>query len=385
MFRIAKTPLLFLATLWLVVHLIVYFHSGIRTELYDARGYIKSAGYFLEHGHFQVSYQFFYSLPILLIALCLKLFQEGVIAFIILQCLLSAVATLAVYQAASTLFRNSIAGLFSAVIFLCWWDAVQWNTAVMTESIALSITCLILYAVTRFRPRVRDYLILVLLLFLCIVTRPTGALVMVGTIAFILTTLYQRNRKTAFVIVAVISVIAMAFLAIVMLQYWDFTEQYEKGNIVTYMDHIEGQALYSEAMRIPGDLALPPAHESSAQRIGYFISRNPAHFCKAFILKVSFLLSGIRPYYSVLHNVYSVLWLSLIYVLYYFGYRVTINTAVRNFTIVIIIANCFLVGIATVDWDNRFYLPMQPGIALLAGGGAAYLLTLTQSFLRKKR
>lgn len=386
MFRIAKIHLVFLATLWLLVHLAVYFHSGIRTELYDARGYIKSAGYFLEHGHFQVSYQFFYSLPILLIALCLKVFSEGVIAFVMLQCLLSAVATLAIYQATTMLFKNSIAGLFSAVIFLCWWDAIQWNTTVMTESVALSITCFILYAVTRFRSRVRDYLILAFLLFLCIITRPTGTLVMVGIVAFVLTKLYQRGQKPGFAFVSVISFIALVFLGMIMLQYWDFTEQYEKGNIVTYMDHIEGQRLYSESMRMPTrDLSLPPADGSSAHRIGYFISRNPAHFGKAFILKVGYLLSGIRPYYSGIHNVYSVIWLGLIYVLCYFGYRATGDAAVRNFIMVIIIANCFLVGIATVDWDNRFYLPMQPGIVLLAGGGAAYLLTLTQPFFLKKR
>ena len=383
MFRIAKTHLLFLLTLWLVVNVIVYFHSGIRTDLYDARGYIKSAEYFLEHGHFQVSFQFFYSLPILMIALCLKVFPEGMIAFVIFQCLLSAVATLAVYHAATALFNTSIAGLFAAIIFLCWWDAVQWNTAVMTESIALSLTCLILYTVARFRPGIRDGFTLVFLLFLCIITRPTGTLIFVGCIAFILTTLYQQGQKTAFATFLLISVIFMVYLGTIMLQYWDFSEQYEKGNIVTYMDHIEGQALYSEAMRIPTrDLMLPPAHESSAQRIGYFISHNPAHFGKAFIMKISFLLSGVRPYYSRLHNLYAATWLAAIYVLYYLGYRATAHTAVRNFTIAIIIANSFLIGIATVDWDNRFFLPMQPGIVVIAGGGAAYILKVMQSSFR---
>lgn len=375
MFHLAKTHVWFLATLWLVVHVIIYFHSGIRTDLYDARGYIASAEYFLEHGHFQISYQFFYSLPILLIALCLKVFPDGLMAFIFFQSLLSGAATLSVYHAATTLFKDSSAGLCSGVIFLCWWDAIQWNTAVMTESIALSITCLLLYRITRFRGQIRDYLILAILLFLCIVTRPTGTLMIVGFLAFILTTLYKQRQQAMFVVVAVVSLTAMVYLGAIMLHYWDFTEQYEKGNIVTYMDHIEGSGLYSDALRIPaGDLDLPPAHGSSAQRIGYFIIHNPVHFGKAFILKVSFLLSGIRPYYSVIHNMYSVIWLSLIYLLYYFGYRRTRDTAVRNFIIAIVIANCFLIGIATVDWDNRFYLPMQPGIVVLAGGGAAYIL-----------
>jgi hypothetical protein len=33
-----------------------------------------------------------------------------------------------------------------------------------------------------------------------------------------------------------------------------------------------------------------------------------------------------------------------------------------------------LVSVSAVDWDNRFFLPMQPGIVLLAGGGGGYLI-----------
>jgi hypothetical protein len=46
----------------------------------------------------------------------------------------------------------------------------------------------------------------------------------------------------------------------------------------------------------------------------------------------------------------------------------------RVLSLVVMLANCALVGIATIDWDNRFYVPMPPGIVFLAGGGAAYLV-----------
>lgn len=39
-----------------------------------------------------------------------------------------------------------------------------------------------------------------------------------------------------------------------------------------------------------------------------------------------------------------------------------------------IIVNCGLIAISTVDWDNRFYIPMEPGLVLLAGGGINYFL-----------
>jgi hypothetical protein len=43
--------------------------------------------------------------------------------------------------------------------------------------------------------------------------------------------------------------------------------------------------------------------------------------------------------------------------------------ALKYSVLATIVVNCLLVGISTVDWDNRFYIPMVPGIILMAGGG----------------
>jgi hypothetical protein len=112
----------------------------------------------------------------------------------------------------------------------------------------------------------------------------------------------------------------------------------------------------------------------------HFALQNPLHFSKAFAMKVGYLISATRPYYSWKHNLFSLVWLALVYTLLYFGFRKCENTALKSGIMVIILLNCLLIGISSVDWDNRFYVPMFPGIALLAGGGGAYLFDRVKKF-----
>ena len=119
-------------------------------------------------------------------------------------------------------------------------------------------------------------------------------------------------------------------------------------------------------------------------KIVYFIVDNPVHFVKAACLKVYYLVTGIRPYYSTLHNAYILCWMVLVYIFYHIGWRNATKSSVRFFTVVVVILNCCLIGISTVDWDNRFYIPMEPGIVLLAGGGAAHIVGLLKSRIVSK-
>ncbi|WP_258099783.1 hypothetical protein [Marinoscillum pacificum] len=40
------------------------------------------------------------------------------------------------------------------------------------------------------------------------------------------------------------------------------------------------------------------------------------------------------------------------------------------FALTIVLNNCGVVIISGVDWDNRFYIPMESGIVVLSGYGA---------------
>jgi hypothetical protein len=105
-----------------------------------------------------------------------------------------------------------------------------------------------------------------------------------------------------------------------------------------------------------------------------FVFSNPVIFLKAATMKIGYLVLGVRPYYSIAHNAFTLVWLTFIYGLCYLGWRTCNFYSIKLFVLTVILINCALIGVATVDWDNRFYIPMEPGIILLVGGGASFIV-----------
>lgn len=369
--------LVILVLLWIVIHALLIHQYGLR-NLHDALSYIRRADHLLVHGSLEDQQDIFYIVPISLIAFFRWLFPTQLWPYLFFQSIISGIATLALYRSAARVFNNSLAGLAAGVIFLLWWDAIQWNTTTMTESLACSVICFTLYRLTCFKGTVKDYGWIIPLLAINFFTRPTGIIIMVGTLAFLLHYYRHDIRRNSSVILAGIPclVVLVYISADQMFTRWDFTEQYQKGNIVTYMDLTEGGELYSTEMRLDTRGIITTEQEPSLWKIVTFIVNNPVYFVKAACLKVYYLITGIRPYYSTLHNFYTLIWLALIYTLYGIGWHNPSNRSIRFFTIVVVILNTCLIAISTVDWDNRFYIPMQPGIVLLAGGGVAYVADL---------
>lgn len=372
--------------LWIAIHVLLYIRLDIRTGLYDAVLYLKGADFFYTHGRFEDPHHIFYAIPILILVLFKGVTTDHILAYVLFQCLLSGVAALALYRSSATLFSSANAGLLAACLFLCWWDNLQWNTVVMTESIACSLTCLVLYQLVHFRDTLRHYFILLLLLTLTFFTRPTGVIIILGTVVFILARHWELlNRKPVRRNLVIILLASMGYLcAVLLFSHWDLTEQYMEGNIITYMNTIEGGKLYDSSLRLStAGLTPPDPSDTPLVKMLSFVIDNPTYFFKAFCLKIWYLLSGLRPYYSFSHNLFTGCWMLMIYGLFFIGYRIaTWNNQVRLFAVSIIAVNCLLIGVAAVDWDNRFYLPMEPGIVLLASGGGNYLIQLTRTFLR---
>lgn len=365
--------------MWAVIHVVMYMRLGVRAELFDAAVYIKSASYLTANHRLEDIHYVFYAVPILLIAFFEVISPNGVWGFVIFQCILSGVAALALYRSSSALFNNTLAGFFTGCFYLLWWDNMQWNMVVMTDSIACSMTCFVIYHLVHFKDSVRGYAMLFVLLALSFFTRPTGIIVIVGSIMFLLarhSVFLSKFPIALFVLIAALIIVAYIGASLIFSR-WDFTEQYVKGNIVTYMDSTEGTPQYYPALRLQAesldmpDQTLPPLIKTLD-----FIVSNPLYFIKAFTLKIFYLLAYVRPYFSVYHNVVAFCWSALIYVLFCIGWRTErSNTGVKVFAMSILVVNCVLIGAATVDWDNRFYLPMMPPLVLIAGGGMRALVS----------
>lgn len=364
-----------LVLLWLIIHLLLFQHYGVR-NLFDSADYIHEADYFLKYGSFEDVHHFFYAIPVLAISLFRFLFPGEILPFLIFQSMLSCIAMLALYAAGSKTFQSKTTGFISAIIFLLWWDNIHWNTTAMTESLSCSSACFLIYVLTFFQNRLRDYVLLALILLICFFTRPTGLLFILSTIFFLVhyhwSFLKARPIMRLFIFIGILVISITA--AYKMFERWDFTEQLKRGNIVTYMDILEGGSLHSKDLQLDTtNLILTSKPVQPALGVLLFAIDNPVYFFKAACLKVCYLLSFVRPYYSTTHNIFSFAWVTLVYTLYFFGYQKA-TASIRLFSLSVIALNCALIGIASVDWDNRFFIPIEPGLVLVAGGGGEFLL-----------
>jgi hypothetical protein len=372
-----RTHFFILGVVFIAIHLMLFYVYGVRS-LYDSKLYINSADFLVANGSIDESYRLFYAIPISALAFCRWLFPEQVIPFLIFQILLSGVAAVSLYRAAEKIFNSSLAGFFSVMILLFWWDIIQWNTTVMTESIFLSLMCLLLHMLAKFSGKKNDWMLITLLLIAILFTRPTGIIAVVATLLFFIRHYWYNVLSGRLLRISLIT--CLTFIAIcgayVMFSLWDFTEQLYKGNIITYADASSGSSFYYESLRLrTTDIQLGDQESHPLIKLLSFIANNPLYFIEAAAMKIVYLITAIRPYYSWQHNVASGVWLLIVYTMFFFGYRKSQNAPIKYSVLATIVVNCLLISISTVDWDNRFYIPMVPGIILMAGGGVSDVFT----------
>lgn len=364
-----------LAVLWLGIHTVLFLHYGVR-DLLDAHRYALKANFLLAQGHLEEASDLFYVVHIGLLALFERLFHPATLPVIVFQCVVSGFATAALYKASSKLFDDRMAGFFTAVIFLLWIDHLQWNLVTLTESLACSTGCFVLYVLVYFDGKAKWFFTLALLVAVSLFTRPTGLLTLAGVFAFF--AFYYRSLWKTSPVAMTAAGVSMAILGIwtglTVLDQWDFTDQLARGNIVTYVDTLKDGPLYDESLRMETGGIVPPRDtQSNGGKLFFFFLDNPWLSAKAAFLKVFYLITAVRPYYTKWHNAFLLVWMTVIYFFFFAGWSIIRRNPVVYFVSAVILLNGALIAISTVDWDNRFYVPMEPGMVLLAGGGMGFV------------
>lgn len=377
-----------LLMLFLVIHALLFSHFGIR-NLFDSNAYIKAGDFLLTYGGLQDVRQAFYFTHIGLIAFFRFLFPNQIIPFLVFQCIISCVSMYALYKSSAKVFDNEMAGFFSAILFVLWIDTIHWNITAMTESLSYSLAIFIFYRLIFFNGSAREYCWITVLIALALGTRPTGVIILLSSIAFLLTYHWQALRERPLMKLSIFAVLVFVSClgAYTMFTLWDFTEQYKKGNIVTYMDVSEGTGVFEESLMLDASqIVFRDTTSHPVMKILFFIVDNPVTFIHSAGLKILYLISGVRPYYTALHNTYTICWMSVVYLFFGLGWWKAKNFPLKLAILMLIIVNCCLIGISSVDWDNRFYIPMAPGVVLLAGGGCAFVFDLVRmKFLNNNR
>jgi hypothetical protein len=358
-FRVNEKAILLI--LWLGIQSSIAWHFGVVCSS-DSPMYIEDAvsisnGIF-PHGRSIVYMS--YSSFIALVFLC-----NGTIETVVLiQILISGIATLCLYQFVFELSKNKKIAFIAVLLFLCWIKIHQWNTYIYTESLFTSFS-IISIALLSMSKKGWHYVLTALVLVFTFFIRPTGFNVLFGLLAYLSVALLQKKILSTYIIVGI--VISLITLVLIGLNYalqdyvYSFIASYKKAEVIYPSIHLW--------ISIPQDIVTPADSYPPLLQLILFIGSNPLYFFKLFFLKMILFLANVKPYYSTLHNLIIVLVLYPCYAFAVYGFKAINNLKIKMYILTFITFQTITIAMTSENWDGRFLIPILPLIFICAAFG----------------
>jgi hypothetical protein len=346
-----------LLLLWIIVQCFLVWENGIVTTL-EADKYISQAEYFLKTGNFSSNNYWLYSTQVFLIAAVIKL-RLGFTVIVAVQLLLNLFATWMFYKLAVFFLKNTILAFLATSIFIINIPYQVYNSFLFTESIFYSLTIIYSSYLLRLNKlTINNVVILILILALLSITRPTGILFF-GATAFYIFFRFFNHVSFLKKLIIICSTLLVFFVVLnTMLRAGgslDFMVPFEKENIICGVpttDHAKIKTFEKG---------------NSVQGILYYIFNNEKQFFRLSKLKTISFFGLLRNYYSRLHNVFLVLFFYPFYLLSFAGaWRMFRRKEPTFYYLLAIILLYWITTLLTCDdWHNRFILTVFPFIFLI--------------------
>ena len=355
--------LIILGFVWLIMQSFLFWKNGIVTEL-EAQKYIYEAEYFIQNGTLSSGNFWLYSTEIFLIAVIMKL-RLSFAVIVVIQLLLNLFASWMFFQLAKFYLKNPVLAFAATFFYLINVTYQVYNSYLFTESVFYSLVIIYSSFLLRMhKPGIKNITILILMLLLMSVTRPTGILFFVATLIYLFFAFL--NKASFFKKLLIISgSITVFFLALnMMLQSGgslDFMLPFKQENIICGVNTFHN-----------ADIQILEKG-NSVNGLIYYLVHNYEQFFRLARLKTVAFFGLTRSYYTSFHNAYLILFF---YPFYLLSIARIIKIWRRKDKISIyLISTIILYWLTTLmtcdDWHNRFILTVSPFIFLL--GIAAFV------------
>jgi len=398
--KIARKHLLIVVPFGLAMRLssIVLFRSYFRaadTALYVAlaRSIIGGHGYAML-GHQSAFYPPLY--PLFLASIFLFA-GENLLPVQVAQAFLSAAAIPVVYYLGRVMFDNWVAFWSAAILAIHPW-IIYWSGFVLTDTLFLTILTLAVLSFAFFMktPTFSNAVVSGVLFGLAALCRPQGLLIFVGGMAVWLILFRHIHRKYRLLLP-----VTVAFLLVISpwiirnyLVFDTLVIADTSGGLDLYLGNNPAVSFtfgYSDPSQLP---VLPatcgpsePKTDTCFRNLALqYIYQNPISFTQLAARRSYLFWSPTYPTYSLVHNILN----TVFYLPLYFGALVGFIELARGspsqkrfvwlfLTTVLLVT---LTHAATVvDLDQRYRLPLQPFLALLAGSGLVH----SPTYIRRAR
>jgi hypothetical protein len=290
------------------------------------------------------------------------------------QYVLGLLAAIALYYTSVNLWGNRTHAFVTILFFLIFIEIGQWASYILAESLFVSFICFSLYLLSLTYKKSKNkllYLATAIVIFFTSFIKPTGV-AFIGSLLIVLVVQVLRQQKSKVWRASLIGFSILAFLILVnqMLTTFLIMENYQKGEIIYAISTLPPRAEY-EMMVItpPKEIYIPEENLPPLIKVIAFIFHHPIYWTQLFASKLFFLMAHVRPYWSKIHNVYSLAILLPGYVLFFKGIKIERDNMLLVFSISYLVIHLLSVSITSDDWDGRFLLPMLPIIFLFTGRG----------------
>jgi hypothetical protein len=323
---------------------------------------MKQAAYFQREHHIDSSKYVFYFIPICIIFICLSL-HIGFSAVVIIQLLCNALATMALYKTANTVFNNKPQSVFATLLFITFIPIQYWNSFLYTESLFYSLCIFFMYSFVVLPPAKKATHVIRLIIVLALLfTRPLGILFLP------VAAWYYLSQSNLLSITKWLVAIAACAIALVLVNFlyqggadMDIVMPQKQGFIICYGCSITQAGLQTITTGNP------------LNNLVYFIVHNPGYFLQLAFYRLLYFFTLYRPYYSLLHNAYLIACMVFLYgfaVISAFSTKLIKTVPFKHIFLPLLVIFCVGVMLQCDDFNSRFVMPLFPWIILLAANGA---------------
>jgi len=369
------------------ISFILFYRFGVKV-VNDSPRYLeyayglKTSFYFDPHNFWYFSYVLFLRF--------FQLFTSNLVVVVIAQFILNFIATLSLYETSYLLYRSRLTSLICSGSYLLFFEIISWNCYIIPEAFYCAFICFSFYFLTYSylnKVNLKNGVLSFLAILITILAKPTG-LSLLGALLVVLTVYLFRNSKSMVFRISIPLFSALLFFLILnkMLLTFDWLDRdYIVGDIVYGVQTIpdDQNKLSSLYISHNENLYIPNKNLPEIIRIVSFILHNPTYWFTLFIHKAWYFLSHTRPYWSIRHNAYSLLYFFIIYLGSMKSLLRKGSKLLKLFGVSYFLLHMSAVCFSTVDWDGRFILPLIPILCIASSISLTNVLTTWLTASRK--
>jgi hypothetical protein len=339
-----KQPIVVLLIFWGSMNSLIYSHTGIKL-VSDSMGFIEEAESWIV-GQNILAYRFWYSGYVCFLFI-LKLLHLPYQSIVFIQLFFSFFSIIKVFRFLKSDQTNA---WFCSLFLIFYFPIQQWNFYIMTDSLFTSFIIISLVEIGKYiHNPTRKYIFIIP--FVTTLIRPNGFTILLSTVIVSLFEFLKRRKVNPKLIYSGVAITIVLFGILILLGSDIFLKfakvSFESGEMICGYHSID-------------------IKKFSDQTLFELWSHHPLELIKLFFGRIFFLVSDIRPFYSLSHNLFCLIFLAFFYI-NRTRRILTFKTFCHLDLIIIgfIILNVLLVGLTYSDWDGRFLCPILGALTLI--------------------